>query len=344
MRLAALRHVYEQPGPCATVYLEGRSPGEDAKEQTRLRWRELRERLQSQGAAESALEALDDALAPAISGEEQANGRVLVANAETVALQAPWDASLGGGDDAVWQELPHLGPYVREHARSIRELVVLASQTGATVRQLVIAEQHEPREVGSQDVEGSAYEQVHKPRGQAESHSRIQNRADEAVSQNAKDVVERLRKISSNFQPHVLVLAGETQGRQAIRAELHDELATILSETDRGGEGHNESDMALTDELLRIAEEAGERRAHQRSEQWQKALAHDLAVQGAQSVARAAELGAVETLLLEPGAEATREAFLLKTCSQTDAGVDLVASGSELDEGVGAILRYPVNF
>lgn len=344
MRLAALRHVYEQAGPLATVYLEGRSPAEDAAEQTRLRWRELRERLQSQGAADGALEVLDDALAAELSGEEQANGRVLVADENGLALHARWDAALGTGDSAVWQQLPDLGSYVREQARAIRELVVVASQTGATVRQLVIAEQHEPREVRADDIEGSAYEQVHKPRGQAESHSRIQRRADEAVSQNAKDVVERLRKLSSNFQPHALVLAGETQGRQAIRAELPDELADILSETDRGGEGAKESDSALTDELLTIAERTSEHKAGQRSEQWQSALAHDLAVQGAQSVAHAAEVGAVETLLLEPGTDATREAFLLKVCSETDAAVDLVAEGTELDEGVGAILRYPVNF
>ncbi|MBB3662276.1 rubrerythrin [Prauserella sediminis] len=344
MRLAALRHVYEQPGPFATVYLEGRSPAEDAREQTRLRWRELRERLHSQGAAESALEALDDALAAALSGEEQANGRILVANEDGVTLHARWDAALGTGDGAVWQQLPDLGSYVREHARAIRELVVTASQKGATVRQLVIAEQHEPREVRADDIEGSAYEQVHKPRGQGESHGRIQRRADEAASQNAKDVVERLRKISSNFQPHALVLAGETQGRQAIRAELPDELGDILSETDRGGDGAKESDSALTDELLAIAERTSEHNASQRSEQWQAALAHELAAQGAQSVARAAEMGAVETLLLEPGREATREAFLLKTCSDTDAAVDLVATGTELDAGVGAILRYPVNF
>lgn len=343
MKLAELRDVYEQSGPFATVYLEGRSPSEETAHELRLRWRGLRERLADQSAPETALEALDEAVENAQPGEVQADGRVLVATADRLVLDAPWDAALGAGDGAVWQHLPDLGAYVKEHARAIRELVVVASQTGATVREEVVAEEHEPREIAARDVQGTADEQVHKPRGQAESHKRIQRRADEAVSQNAKDVVEQLRKIGSKFQPHVVVLAGEAQGRQAIRAELHDELARLAVEVDRGGEGPKESDTALTDELLRIAEETSERFAAERTEQWQTALAHELAVQGAQEVAHAAEMGAVETLLFEPGAEATREAFLLKVCSQTDARFDVVTAGTGLGEGVGAILRYRMN-
>lgn len=340
MELASLRPVYEQQGPFATVYLEGRSPGEDAREELRLRWRGLRERLQGQGAPEEGLAAIDSALAAAIAGEVEADGRILVADSTRVVLDAPWDAALGTGDGAVWQELPHLGPYVRENSKAVRELVVVASQRAATVRQVVIAQQHEPRDVDEQRVDGSAYEQVHKPRGQAYAHNRIQRRADEATSQNARDIVERLRKTASEFRPHVLVLAGEVKGRQAVRAELSGELAEILAETDRGGVGDNESEAALTDELLRVANETSDRYARSRTEQWQAALAHELAAQGADRVAHAAEMGAVETLLLEPGVEATREALLLKLGSQTDATVDLAATGTQLESGVGAILRY----
>lgn len=340
MELASLRPVYEAEGPFATVYLEGRSPAEDAREELRLRWRALREHLQAEEVPDGALTALDSALAAALAGEAQANGRVLVANADKVVLDAPWDAAIGTGDGVFWQDLPRLGPYVREYTRAIRELVVVASQTSATVRQEVIAEQHEPRETAEQEIEGSAYEQVHKPRGQGESHRRIQRRAEEAVSQNAKDIVHRLRKIASDFRPHALVLAGEVKGRQAVRAELPDELDQIVAETDRGGEGDKESGLALSDEMLRVAGEVGERKAHERTEQWQAAMAHELAAQGAKDVAHAAEMGAVETLLLEPGTHATREEFLIKVGSQTDATLDLVSTGTELNDGVAAILRY----
>lgn len=343
MELAQLRRIYERSGPFATVYLEGRSPREDAGNETRLRWRELRERLQSQGAPESALAAVDETVLGSQPGEMQANGRVIVADSDSVVLQAPWDAARGSGDDAVWQDLPDLGRYVRESLGAIRALVVVASQTAATVRQEVVAEHHEPRELDAQDIEGTANEQVHKPRGQAESHKRIQRRADEAVSQNVKDIVDQLLRTTSDFRPQILVLAGETKGRHAIRAELPGELASLVSEVEKGGEGPQESDVALTDEIRRLAEEVRESEATKQSERWRSALAHELAVQGAAEVAHAAEMGAVETLLLEPGTDAKREAFFLRAGSETDAGVELVGEGTGLHEGVGAILRYRMN-
>lgn len=354
MDLTTLQHIYEQGGPYATVYLEGRSPREDAREEMRLRWKALRERLQNEGAADSALTALESALESSVPGEEQTNGRVLVANSEQVVLHAPWDAALGAGDNAVWQELPDLGPYLREHSRAVRVLLVVADQLSVQVRQEVVAEQHEPREVAEEQVAPGSQDQiehprgqggqhrnmVHKPRGQAEAQSRIQRRADEVAKAHGKEINDRLRKIASEFRPHVLVLAGEVKGRETVRAELNDDLVKILVETDRGGAGAGESTAALNDELLRIAGEVSQRNAEEMGRRWSAAMAHELAVQGAGDTAHAAEQGAVETLLLEPQRTATREEFLIKMGAKTDAQVDVVTGDTELGDGVGAILRY----
>lgn len=354
MDLTTLQHIYEQGGPYATVYLEGRSPAEDARQEIRLRWKALRERLQKEGAPDTVVTALESALDSSVSGEEQTNGRVLVANSEHVLLQAPWDAALGAGDNAVWQELPDLGPYLREHSRAVRVLLVVADQLSAQVRQEVVAEQHEPREVAEQEIPSGGRDQVdkprgqggahsnmvHKPRGQGESQRRIQRRADEVAKAHGKEISDRLRKIASEFQPHVLVLAGEVKGRETVRAELNDDLAKILAETDRGGEGPGDSGAALTDEVLRIAGEVSERDAEEMSRRWSAAMAHELAVQGAADTAHAVEQGAVETLLLEPRRTATREEFLIKMGAKTDAQVDVVTGDTELGDGVGAILRY----
>ena len=351
MDLTALQHIYQQGGPFATVYLEGRPPGEDARQELRLRWKALRERLESEDAPQEPLNAIDSALQSALSGEEQADGRVLVANSEGVLLHAPWDAALGTGDNAVWQELPQLGPYLREQSRAVRMLLVVADQVSARVRQEVIAPQHEPREIGEQDISTSDIEHpsgqggdqrhmVHKPRGQAEAQGRIQRRADEATKAYGKETNDELRKIAGTFQPHVVVLAGETKAREAIRAELADELDRLVVETDRGGEAAGESEAALTDELLRIARDVRGRREEQRRQHWSAAMAHELAAQGAADVAHAAEQGAVETLLFAPDTTAIRESFLIKACAQTAAAVDLVTTDTELPEGIGAVLRY----
>lgn len=342
MDLSALKPVYEHEGPFATVYMEGRSPGEDSGDQVRLRWRALRERLEAAGAETATVDAIENELRKEPPGEEQTDGRVLVATGSTVVLDAPWDAALGAGDDAHYDRLPDMAPYMREKARSVRELVVLADQEGAQVRQEVIAEQHDPREVAADTVSGSAVEGVHKPREGGLSHNQIQRRADEAVGRNAQDIADHIRTVAKTFRPRVLVLAGEVQARTAVREQLSSPLSDILVETDRGGRDEHASDEALADELLRIAGQESARAARQRTEELEHGLAHEQAVQGKETVAKAAEMGAVSTLLFERDASAARDAFLLKSCAETGAQFDLVAADTELTDGVGALLRFPL--
>lgn len=343
MTLARLRRIYNNDGPFATVYLEGRAPGEDAGQHMRLRWKALRERLASDGATDGALQALDEALARELPGEEHANGRVLVSSEAGLLLDEPWDAALGAGDAAHWTVLPELSAMVREEARSIRELVVIADQEGAQVRRDVVAEQHETRELDAETVEGSATSGVHKPRGGALAHNRIQRHADENLVRNAKDIASHVAEVAAKFRPRVLVLAGTTPARAALREQLHSDLIAITIETDRGGRDENASDEALTEELLRIAQEESTRSAEQTAEELESGLAHERAVTGYEAVAHAAEMGAVATLLLEDQVPASRESFLLKACTDIDASVKLVSYGTGLADGVGALLRFPMN-
>jgi hypothetical protein len=265
-----------------------------------------------------------------------------VATASGVVFDQAWDAALGSGDDAHWSPLPELGPYLRDRARAVRQLVVIADQQGAQVRQEVVAEQHEPREVDAEVVEGGAAESAHKPRGGALSHKQIQRRADEAVSQNAKDLVAHVGTQAAEFQPRVLVLAGEVQARATIRDHLPTELSEILVETDHGGRDVNASDEALVEVLLQTAGDESERGARRISDRLGEALAHGQAVQGHESVAYAAEIGAVDTLVFEDEAAAVREAFLLRACAATDSSFDLAQRGTDLEDGVAALLRFPL--
>ncbi len=343
MELARLRPVYESEGPFVTVYLEGRSPGEDAGEQMRLRWRALRERLESEGATAESLDALESVLLVDDVGEQQTDGRVLVAAGARVVLNEPWDAALGVGDDAHFGDVPQLGAYVRETARSVRELVVITDQQGAQVRQEVVTEQHEPREVDAEIVAGGAEEGVHKPRGGGLAHKQIQRRADETVSHNAKDIAEHVSTVAEKFRPRVLVLAGEVQARTAVRDELPVDLARIVAETDRGGRDENASDEALADELLRVAGETSTVVADEYVDRLKEGLAHGQAVEGYEAVARAASMGAVDTVLFEHDTRATGEAELLKACAEIDSTAALLADGTGVTDGVAALLRFPVD-
>lgn len=342
MKLTGIRRVYDQEGPFATVYLESRAPAEDAQTQMRLRWNGLRERLEGNEAEAAALDAIDAELQRGTSREEQADGRVLVANSSGVVLDAPWDAALGTGDDAHWGVLPELGAYVRERARAVRELVVVPDQQGAQLRQQVVAQQHQPRDLAAENVEGGGLGKVHKPRGGALSHNQIQRRKDETVKRNAKDVVSRVGTVAADFEPRVVVLAGEVQARTEVRDLLPPDLAPIAVEAERGGLDEHGSDDQLAEQLLEIAGRESERGQQDAAERLEAGIPHGNAVHGDAPVVRAAEMGAVDTLLFEDGAPASREAFLLKTCAETDSEFALLPEGTGTADGVAALLRFPI--
>lgn len=338
MHLSQIRSVYDRQGPFATVYLEGRSPSDDAPTQTRLRWKALRERLIDQEADTAALDALESALAPEEAGEVQTDGRVLVATTDGVALDVAWDAALGSGDEAYWTVAPELGGYVREEALSVRMLVVIAEQQGAVVRQEVAAGGHDLNELETSTVQKQTPHRVHKPRGQNLSHKRIQRRVDESVQQDARAIAEHLSAVAERFDPRLLVLAGEVQARTAIHDVLSADLAAICTEAERGGTDDDSAEEALAEELRRIASERSAADASRRSEEFLEANAHSLAAEGVDPVAQAADRGAVDTLLLNYNRHTGGDAELLRKCAVTDA--DVALADTEMAQGVGAVLRF----
>lgn len=340
MDLSRIRTVFEATGPFATVYLEARSPADDAAQQVRLRWNELREQLLDAGASQPALDAIDRRLDGPNLSEVQADGRILVASDDGIGFDEPWDAALGAGDTAHWTDVPEVGAFVREEARTVRLLVAIVDQTGARLRQERVAPDHAVDEQAAGAVSGQS-EGVHKPRQGALAHNRIQRHADEHVKQNARDIVDGLIRAAKDFRPDLVVLAGEVQGRSAVRDELPKHLAAICAETGRGGTDDDAAEQVLADELRRLAGNESDRRVQANTEQFEQAAAHELAVAGAEAVGHAADMAAVETLLLEYDHPADTEAALLAACAGGDAQAQL--AGTSLTDHVAAILRFPID-
>lgn len=343
MDFTFLRPVIDQPGWFVTVYLEGRSPAEDAEQQTRLRWKGLRERLENEQHADpAALDAVEAALFNEAAGRVHTDGRVLVATTDGLALDAPWDAALGSGDAAHWTAVPELGAYMRERARAVRLLTVVAhDQQHATIRQEVITAAHDISEYGASTVTGSSITGTHKPRGQALSHNQIQRRAEEAIQRNARDIVAHLSNLASEFEPRLVALAGEAQARTAIGAELPTHLTDLCVDVGRGSSDDDTAEHALAEELRRLASEESARRASARTEEFHAGIAHHRATTGVAPVQQAAEMGAVQTLLFTNGQPGDQEAAILHDCLTGGADVDLV--DTDLTDGIGALLRFPVD-
>jgi stalled ribosome rescue protein Dom34 len=221
-------------------------------------------------------------------------------------------------------------------------LVAIAKHQGAQIRQEIVAEQHVARGVGSESVAGSADRGPHKPRGGALAHKQIQRRAEQALQRDAEDVVAELRRIEASFRPRVLVVAGEVQERTAIRDALPEGLASLYVDAERGDAQDHAAEAALNEQLRKIAEDESTRTAHARTEELQEGLAHGQAVDGADQVDHAAELGAVDTLLFEHEVTADDEASLLKKCAESGARADIVENDTKLTDGVAALLRFPL--
>ncbi len=335
MHTATLRNMYDHEGPFATVYLESQSPAEDAEHQLALRWDDLRTRLAQDGAPDTVLGDLNQAVHAPEPTEVQATGRVLVANSAGVVFEEAFDASQGAGDQAYWRDEPELGDYLRERERLVRMVVVIADQTGATIRQQLVGQSDRVEQHATQQIAGD--DAISKPRENGLHHAKIQDHADEVVKQNLREVADHVRQTARNWRPDVVVLAGEVQGSSALRDELVDDQLPLVSIA-KGGTVDDAAEAILSEELLGLAQELIEQRVQDNTERYAYGQAHDTALAGAQAVTEAAEQGAVDTLLLEYDRPAAHEPALIAAAIRTGADTELI--DTEVDDAVAALLRF----
>ena len=372
MDLSRTRDIFERPGPFATVYLEAVQAGENSAKQVALRWRDLQSQLQQQGADDKTLAALDDELGGERAGSLTEVGRVLVASADGILFDDEVEAVDAAGDLAVWSPLPELGRYYRSQTGSVRVLLAVVDQTGGDLYQVIADNAEGARELDEETIKGQALETVHKARGGGVGNRTRQNRHEMASYENADAVVKGIRSAASQFRPEVIALAGEIQGRSAVRQELTGELAGITREIEAGSRAAGASEDALESALLTVAGEVATERESRVRQRFEEGKGHANAVEGLEPVLEAARTGAVDTLLLVDGQEVPGELYVgsspeqistdpanLKEMSDTEpvarpaeqvllravgalgGDVQVLGGGTSLQDGVGATLRFP---
>lgn len=350
MQTTTLRPLVTTPGPFTSVYFEDSSDTEDAAKQLELRWRELRDRLTAQHAPGESL----DALEAAVRGGSRAagrSGRALVAAGDSVVVDEHLDEPPAAPVTRV-SDLPYVLPLTRYAEPGLKYVVATVDQVNASVA----AYDEHGRAIGADDASGRDHP-VHRVRGGGLGQYDIRRHTEETIRRTVAEIAEEVTKLADRSGADLVVVAGEIQGRRAVREALPKRLQDIT---------HEVTHEDVASELVLSAKH---RRLDEVLERFNSALGREdgLAVQGLDAVTAALVEGNVETLLISDpgdatvftGESATQIAVSepgLRTLGATEAherradeaipvaaiavGAGLVRVDSALTEGFGAILRH----
>lgn len=361
-----LRRVFEHHGPFVTVYLDATRSTEQGAREVALRWREVRERLAADGASEPTL----DAIAAAIDEDASTPGQhgLLIVAADDEVLLADELRHPPAHSAARLAPLPHLLPYLAQHAIDEPHVVVVADRTGAD---LLVVPAHGA--AGQQTVAGGRSYPMHRTATADWSERHFQDRVENTWESNAKDVAAAVNKTVAESGARLVIVAGDVRARSLI-AEAYGEPPGITVRTiEEGGRAAGSSTEALQDavheEVLRHAWRA--RRGvleHLQANLGRK----EYAVAGLAAVVAALRMSQADTVVLSDDPSSTRTAWVGPNA--TDFGLDdaeaaelgitdvehdrfdaalvravlgtgarlLVTPGAHdyLPDGIGALLRY----
>lgn len=350
MQTTTLRKLVTTPGPFASVYFEDSHDTQDADKQLELRWRELRDQLAAQQAPGDTLNALETAVRDA-SRPVGRSGRALLAAGGSIVV----DERLGEPPATPLSrvsDLPYVVPLTRYAEPGIKYVVAVVDQVNASVA--AVGEQGRP--LDTEDVGGPNHP-VHPVQGGGSARSDMRRHTEESIRRNVAEIAEDVARTADRIGAGLIVLAGEIQGRRAVREALPTRLREIVQEVthpDVAPEVVLAEKRRRLDEVLRRFDNA-------------VTSERGLAVDGLEAVTAALVEGNVETLLIaSPGDATVRTGESPTQIAVTEAELqalgatrtherradeavplaaiavdaDLVSVDSALSEGFGAILRH----
>jgi hypothetical protein len=362
MHLEHFRPLLASRGPFGSVYFDDSHDTEDADRQIELKWRSLREELETRGAdpqiTENIARAIEDAR-PAVGR----SGRALVASPEGVLV----DEHLIRPTSSIVRvsPLPYLVPVVEHGVGEQSYVVVIVDHQGADITRI------RGGAATSETVDADAYP-VHKASGaETPGYGDAQRAPEGARQQNIRTVADRLTALVDDDAPAEVFVVGEVQSRADLMSQLPDRVASRVVELHVGarGSGFDDADLrheieqALLGKRLELIDSAAQR--------FTAEIGRDkgLAVEGLHAVTAALRAGAVETLIIGELGDATVVAGddiatvapnenvlseLGAAPTQTlraDEALPMVAIATDAElvrtderiapaDGIGAILRY----
>ncbi|MEU3273956.1 hypothetical protein ABZ639_24225 [Saccharomonospora sp. NPDC006951] len=364
MDTTRLRELVTTDGPFASVYFDDTHDTADAAKLLELRWREVREQLEGQGAEAATLDALEASIREGPPPEGQ-GGRAMVAAGDRVLVDRQLDQPPTHAV-ARLSPLPYLVPLAEFGERPPTYVLAIVDSVGADVTTV----DEQGNTVDERTVEGADHP-VHKVRGGGPAHHDMQARADETTKQNVERAAEYVTEAARKAGATLVIIAGETQSRRHLHDALPERVRGIATEVTGGGRHKGADHGELKDQVGRLLQRTKQARRDEIAERFRAALGRPrgLAVQGLEATTSALREANVETLLFDSPADvdvvkgeqatlvAVQEDALkavgsdIVTTQRADealvfaaiaADADIVHTGETLGltEGFGAILRH----
>jgi peptide subunit release factor 1 (eRF1) len=342
--------------PALSVWMPTERELPDSAARLEARWRAARQQLSDAGAPDEVLddaERLLDELRP-----EASTAAVVTDGTTSIAMAVDHDLP----ELTRWDALPALAPWVEWHQGSPPGVLAVVDRTGAD---LFATGSDLPVAV----VEGETGPVIRRSAPGGWSQRRFQQRAEESWRANGALVAEELAAAAGEVGARVIVMAGDVRALKEVRDQLPAELADLVRLA-AGGRGEG-STGHMEDDTRRWYRTAVAEDAVTLIRQFEEQLgAGHRAAAGLDSVTERLRAAAVDTLLVHPAqlegrrlltqrnapsmvgtdaaqlpgddlVDADATDALIAAAWASGAGVRVVPRLSSLQDGVGAMLRFP---
>ncbi|HEX5493719.1 MAG TPA: Vms1/Ankzf1 family peptidyl-tRNA hydrolase [Mycobacteriales bacterium] len=286
-----LRQVYESDAPFVTVWMDTTHATADARQQARLRWRGLREELESQGAGPAELGALDPAAGAApIPGDQS---QLLVSSGDRVLLSEHLPVR-PARQVARRSTLPDLLPWLvaRDRSRHRPYLLVLVDRRGADIRVRA-----GPGRTDTVEVDTDSYPLSKNAPG-GWSQRRYQRAAEENWERGAKQVAETVEELRRGYRPDAVIVSGDPRARAALLERLPTASQDLAVDIGDLGRAAGVSEESLARHVDRILDQRRHADVDQVAREYEFARGQARAVDGLDRAVAAVAAGAVATLLV----------------------------------------------
>jgi hypothetical protein len=246
MQLGTIQDLYTHPGPFVTVHMDVSRNTEDAPQQLDARWTTARHSLEEAGVDEALIAAIGERVHEQVDASGEVRRTIVAADGEIV-----FDDVLAGR--TVWPEvvtcgeLPDISGWLHQVDGQMPFLLVVADREGADLDFYRALARPDAEHT---DVEGDDLH-IHKYQGGGWSHRRFQQRSENQMESNAREVADEVRSAVKRHRPRVVILAGDERARTLI-ADALDGVQCDVEQVTAGGRAAGSSTESLWDDVRRV--------------------------------------------------------------------------------------------